>query len=61
MKDETDIILEANPENGLKKTSLIRLSKLAAIDKSLVSGKLGQLKNEEITLVNDNLKILFKL
>ncbi len=27
----------------------------------LLDKKSGQLKNEEITLVNDNLKILFKL
>ena len=32
-KEETDILLQTSKENGLKKESLIRLSKLATIDK----------------------------
>ena len=60
-KEETDILLHPNPENGLKKESLIRLSKFATIDKSLVFGKLGQLDNSTIKLLNKNLKIIMKL
>ena len=35
-EDEFDVKLEPSKENGLKKTSLIRLSKLSTIDKDLV-------------------------
>jgi mRNA interferase MazF len=38
--EDTDVKIEPTPVNGLKQTSLIRLSKLATIDKDLVIGKL---------------------
>lgn len=40
-QEEFDVKIEASKTNGLKKTSLIRLSKLATIDKDLVIGNLG--------------------
>ena len=40
-QEKFDIRLESSEENGLKKTSLIRLSKITTIDKELVIGKLG--------------------
>lgn len=40
-QEEFDVKIEALKTNGLKKTSLIRLSKLATIDKDLVIGNLG--------------------
>ena len=60
-KEETDILLEPTKENGLKKESLIRLSKLATIDKDLALGRLGKIGNESIILVNNNLKKILKL
>ncbi len=60
-KEETDILLQPDTENGFKKESLIRLSKLATIDKDLVFGRLGQLDNTTVKLVNKNLKIILKL
>lgn len=39
----SDIQLQSNKTNRLKKTSLIRLSKIATIDKELVLGKLGSI------------------
>ena len=42
-KEETDSLLSPNTENGLKKDSLLRLSKLATIDKDLVIGRLAKL------------------
>jgi mRNA interferase MazF len=38
---ENDILLQPSDLNGLKKVSLIRLNKLATIDKGLVIGRLG--------------------
>jgi mRNA interferase MazF len=54
-----DIFLEPDALNGLKKTSLLRLSKITTIDKDLVLGKLGELNSKYINSVNENLiKIL---
>jgi mRNA interferase MazF len=39
-KDVTDIILHPNIENGLKKESLIRVGKIATLDKGLAKGLL---------------------
>ena len=47
-----DILLEPNDSNGLKKTSLIRLSKITTIDKDLILGKLGELDAFEIQKIN---------
>lgn len=60
-KEKTDILLEPGKENGLKKESLIRLSKLATIDKDLALGKLGKINYASIILVNNNLKKILKL
>jgi mRNA interferase MazF len=60
-KEPTDLLLKPTNNNGLKKESLIRLSKLATIDKDIVVGLLGSLSNEEMTELNTNLKILLLL
>jgi len=60
-KEETDILLKPAEENGLKKESLLRLSKLATIDKDLVLGRLGTIDEETISLINCNLKKILKL
>ncbi len=60
-KEDTDIQLSVSNLNGLKKNSLIRLSKLATIDKELALGKLGQLNDGQIKLANINLKKIFQL
>ncbi|MCX6351839.1 MAG: type II toxin-antitoxin system PemK/MazF family toxin [Bacteroidetes bacterium] len=60
-KEKTDIVLQPNPKNGLKKESLIRLAKLATIDKDLVIGLLGEIDISTINTVNNNLKIVFQL
>jgi mRNA interferase MazF len=53
--------IEPSPTNGLKLTSLIRLSKLATIDKDLVIGRLGSLSQDELAIVDKNLIKIFKL
>lgn len=54
-----DILLDPNECNGLKKTSLLRLSKITTIDKDLILGKLGELNELDIQNINQNLiKIL---
>ena len=60
-KEKTDILLKPTRENGLKIDSIIRLSKLATIDKDLALGKLGKIESETRKQVNKNITILFKL
>jgi mRNA interferase MazF len=56
-----DILLEPDNLNGLKKTSLLRLSKITTIDKDLILGKLGELDENDIELINRNLLKLLNL
>jgi mRNA interferase MazF len=59
--EEADVKIEPTQTNGLKRSSLIRLSKLATIDKDLVIGKLGTLSKGDADNVNRNLIKIFKL
>lgn len=56
-----DVLLEPYNTNGLKKTSLLRLSKITTIDKDLILGKIGELKENDIELINKNLQKLLNL
>jgi mRNA interferase MazF len=60
-KETTDIEISPSKTNGIKKGSLIRLSKMATVDKSLALGKLGDLDNKYLTELNKNLKLIFEL
>ena len=60
-KEVTDIELIPSITNGIKKFSIIRLSKIATIDKSLAVGKLGELQKNEMAELNRNLKVLFQI
>jgi mRNA interferase MazF len=60
-KELTDIELLPTERNGLKRLSIVRLSKMATIDKALALGKLGQIGQNEIITLNKNLKIIFQL
>lgn len=60
-KTEFDISVDPSEENGLKKISLIRLNKIATIDKDLVIGRLGSLEAHYIEMLNKNLKRILKL
>jgi mRNA interferase MazF len=60
-QEDFDVRVEPTQTNGLKGSSLIRLSKLATIDKDLVIGKLGNLSSNELTNVDKNLIKIFKL
>ncbi|MBU3123188.1 type II toxin-antitoxin system PemK/MazF family toxin [Sinomicrobium weinanense] len=60
-KADTDILLFPSKENGIKKESLVRLSKFATIDKDLVIGRLGTIEDKTIRLVNQNLKKILNI
>lgn len=59
--EQTSVVIKPSASNGLKKESLIRLNKLATIDKELIMGKIGSLDKNEIALVNQRLKEIFQL
>ncbi|MGX1023632.1 type II toxin-antitoxin system PemK/MazF family toxin [Psychroflexus sp. MBR-150] len=56
-----DVIVYPSKINGLKKPSLIRLNKIATIDKSLIIGVLGNLEEKYLKSLDENLLNLLKL
>lgn len=60
-KEDTDILLKPTKENGLKTDSIIRLAKLATIDKDLAIGKLGRIDGKTNKHLNKNLIKILKL
>lgn len=61
MAETTDVLMLPNVINGLKKSSIIRTSKMATIDKKLAKGLLGKLSQTELNDLNQKLNILFQL
>jgi mRNA interferase MazF len=60
-KEEFDVELLPTLDNGLKKTSLVRLRKITTIDKALVIGRLGRLNQTEQDGLKKGLINLFEL
>jgi len=60
-KEDTDILLEPSIANGLKSESIIRLSKLATLDKDLALGRLGTIEDTTLKKVNKNLIKILRL
>jgi len=58
---ELTILLQPKTNNGIKKTSLIRLSKLATVDRKLIIGIIGSLDKVELAELNIKLKVIFQL
>ena len=57
-KEATDVLLQPSQANGLRTQSLIRISKIATLDRSLAKGLIGRLSQTEINLLNASLKLL---
>ena len=60
-KEETDILILPTSENGLKKDSLLRVSKIATLEKTLALGRLGTFNAATIMQVNDALKKILQI
>ena len=60
-RENTDVMLEPSETNGLRKRSLIRVSKIATLDRNLAKGLLGRLNNIEALDLDQKLKVLFQL
>lgn len=61
VNESTDIAITPDETNGLKRESVLRLHKIATIDKDIVLGKLGALTNDQLQDVDSGLKIIFNL
>jgi mRNA interferase MazF len=59
--EPTDILLEPDKNNRLKKTSLIRTTKLATLEIELIIGKIGELNKKALDELNIKLKDVFGL
>ena len=60
-QEPTDILLQSGSKNGIKKTSLVRLSKIATIDRALIIGTIGYISSAQIIELNLKLKLIFQL
>ncbi|OYT13837.1 MAG: hypothetical protein B6I19_03100 [Bacteroidetes bacterium 4572_114] len=59
--EQTDVLLEPDEDNRLKKTSLIRTNKLATLEIELIIGKIGELKTRTLDELDYKLKKVFGL
>jgi len=60
-KEYLDIDLNPSSVNGLKKMSLLRISKFSTIDKDLILGRIGTLENNYLRMLNRNLSEILQL
>ena len=60
-RDFSDIEVKKTEVNGLKVDSILKVSKIATLDKYLLVGKLGILNSFEIAKMNEILENLLKL
>ena len=60
-KELNDVELLPSVLNGLKLESILKLNKLATLDKQLVLGKLGELNITEIAIVDKGLIAVFDI
>jgi len=60
-QEPSDLLLQPNTMNGLKKPSLVRIGKIATIDKALVIGRLGNIDSNEIQDLDKKLVRVFDI
>jgi mRNA interferase MazF len=60
-QEANDVQLLPNINNGIKKQSLIRTSKIATLDKSMAKGLLGKLTDVELVKLDNKLKTLLQI
>lgn len=56
-----DLPISASADNGLKVDSVIKVDKLATLQKKIILGELGLLENTYLTAIDKKLKNLFHL
>ncbi len=61
LREPTDKLLSPSSTSGLRTISLVRTSKIATLDKSLLKGLLGKLTTVELSELDVKLKVLLQL
>lgn len=60
-KEKFDVEITPSLENGLKVESILKINKLATIERSLILGELGKVSDLDIIEINKSLRIVFDL
>lgn len=60
-REPSDIIINPSSINGLRKISLLRIGKIATIEKTLIKGIMGRLTTNELLDLNIKLRSVFQL
>ncbi|MDX1919621.1 MAG: type II toxin-antitoxin system PemK/MazF family toxin [Candidatus Caenarcaniphilales bacterium] len=60
IKSQFDLTLLASSQNGLKKTSIVKLDKLTSLDRDLVEALIGEITQEDTHQLNLKLIELFQ-
>lgn len=60
-QEPTDLVLLPTIANGLKKQSLLRINKIATLDRVLLKGLLGTISENDLFELDKKLKVLFQL
>jgi mRNA interferase MazF len=60
-QEPTDVLLTPTLNNGLKLPSLIRTSKIATLEKTLIKGRIGKLTIDEQKNLDEQLKLILQL
>lgn len=60
-QENNDLLINPTSTNGLRKISLIRINKIATLDKTLAKGLLGKLDLLETASLNNSLKLAQQL
>lgn len=61
MAEDGDMKLYPNPATGIHQISLVKIGKIATINKSLVLGKLGSLQEDQVLILNQKLKQVLQI
>ncbi len=61
LQDDCDLILHPKKGNGLKRRSIVKLSKILTIEKEFITGRLGTLSTREMRELNLRLHQVFSL
>ncbi|KKP56439.1 MAG: hypothetical protein UR80_C0003G0007 [Parcubacteria group bacterium GW2011_GWB1_35_5] len=60
-RSEFDIFVEPSSKNGLKTDSVIKIDKIATLEKKIILGEIGVLEKAYIVEIDQKLKKLFSL
>ncbi len=59
--EKYDVEIKPTTQNGLRLTSLIRLSKVMTLDQKRIVGRIGELDQQTFDHVRDKLRLIFEL